>query len=82
VHAIKYSPQSDKIAIGGDDSMIRVWSKDDKLGIEGHDGCVTSLFWSKDGAYIFSGSADLTIRKWQFIDGKEVFVLRGHTPPR
>ena len=38
-----------------------------------------SLCWSKDGAHIFSGSSDRTIRKWQLIDGKEVFVLRGHT---
>ena len=44
VDAIKYSPQSDKIASGGDDSMIRVWSKDGKLLIEirGHDGWVHS----------------------------------------
>jgi len=40
---------------------------------------VNSLCWSKDGAHIFSGSSDRTIRKWQLIDGKEVFVLRGHT---
>jgi WD40 repeat protein len=81
VNAIKYSPQSDKIATGGDDRMIRVWSKDGKLLIEikGHDNSVNSLCWSKDGAHIFSGSSDDTIRKWQLIDGKEVFVLRGHT---
>ncbi|KAJ8589277.1 hypothetical protein M405DRAFT_700900, partial [Rhizopogon salebrosus TDB-379] len=40
---------------------------------------VFSLCWSKDGAYIFSGSADMTIRKRQSIDGKELVVLRGHT---
>jgi len=40
---------------------------------------VNSLCWSKDGTHIFSGSYDHTIRKWQLIDGKEVFVLRGHT---
>ena len=83
VNAIKYSPQSDKIATGGDDSMIRVCSKDGKLLIEikGHNNSVHSLCWSKDGAHIFSGSEDGTIRKWQLIDGKEVFVLRGHTHP-
>ena len=81
MNAIKYSPQSDKIATGREDSMIRVWSKDSKLLIEikGHDHKVNSLCWSKDGAHIFSGSSDGTIRKWQLIDGKEVFVLRGHT---
>jgi WD40 repeat protein len=81
VNAVKYCPQSNKIASGGEDSMIRVWSKDGKLLIEikGHDHRVGSLCWSKDGAHIFSGSMDGTIRKWQWIDGKEVFVLRGHT---
>ena len=81
VNAIKYSPQSDKIATGGQDSKIHIWSKDGKLLIEikGHHDWVNSLCWSKDGAYIFSGSGDRTIRKWQLIDGKEVFVLRGHT---
>ena len=81
VLAIKYSPQSDNFATGGDDDMIRVWSKNGKLliEIEGHDNLVSSLCWSKDGAHIFSGSDDRTIRKWQLIDGKEVLVLRGHT---
>jgi len=86
VNAIKYSPQCDKIASGGEDGIIRVWAKDGKLLIEinGHDNnhnMVYTLCWSKDGAHIFSGSADGTIRKWQLIDGKEVFVLRGHTHP-
>jgi WD40 repeat protein len=83
VNAIKYSPQSDKIATGGHDNMIRVWSKDGELLIQmkGHDNRVNSLCWSKDGAYIFSGSSDRTIRKWQLIDGKEAFVLQGHTQP-
>ncbi|KAG2747555.1 WD40 repeat-like protein [Suillus brevipes Sb2] len=81
IWTIKYSPQGDKFATGGD--IIRVWSKDGELliEIEGHDadGPVASLCWSKDGAYIFSGSFDQTIRKWQWIDGKELVVIRGHT---
>jgi WD40 repeat protein len=69
---------------GGNDGIIRVWSKDGELLIEikGHDSIyVMSLCWSKDGAYIFTGtmSVDQTIRKWQSIDGKELVVIRGHT---
>jgi WD40 repeat protein len=60
-----------------------VWSKDGELLIEikghVHELAVTSLCWSKDGAYIFSGSFDETIRKWQSVDGKELVVTRGHT---
>ena len=81
MYGVKYSPQGDKFASCGYDRGIRVWSKDGKLLIEikGHDDLVNSLCWSKDGAYIFSGSGDMTIRKWQSIDGKELVVLRGHT---
>ncbi|KAG2737530.1 WD40 repeat-like protein [Suillus brevipes Sb2] len=82
VMAVKYSPQGDKIISGGGRGRpICVWSRDGKLLIEikGYDAVVTSLCWSKDGAHIFSGSADHTIRKWRAIDGKELVVLRGHT---
>jgi WD40 repeat protein len=40
-----------------------------------------SLCWSKDGAHIFSGSLDNTIRKWRSIDGQELIVFQGHTNP-
>jgi WD40 repeat protein len=81
VYVVKYSLRGDTLASGGDDNIIQVWSKDSKLLIEikGHDSSVRSLCWSKDGAHIFSGSHDCTIRKWQLIDGKELVVLRGHT---
>ncbi|KAG2337198.1 WD40 repeat-like protein [Suillus weaverae] len=75
---IKYSPQSDKFASGGGDK-VRVWSKDSELLIEVDELLVSSLCWSKDGAYIFSGSYDHTIRKWQSIDSKELAVVQGHT---
>ncbi|KAG2342720.1 WD40 repeat-like protein [Suillus weaverae] len=80
VLAVKYSPQGDKFASGGA-GAICIWSKDGKLLIEikGHEREVTSLCWSKDGAYIFSGSGDHTIRKWRAIDGQELVVFRGHT---
>ncbi|KIK31668.1 hypothetical protein CY34DRAFT_19688 [Suillus luteus UH-Slu-Lm8-n1] len=80
VYAVKYSAQGDKFISGGR-GAICVWSRDGKLLIEikGHNAAVTSLCWSKDGAHIFSGSFDDTIRKWQAIDGRELVVLRGHT---
>ncbi|KAG2744190.1 WD40 repeat-like protein [Suillus brevipes Sb2] len=80
VEVVKYSPQGDKFISGGD-GPICVWSRDGKLLIEinGHDNAVRSLCWSKDGAHIFSGSFDYTIRKWRVMDGKELVVLRGHT---
>jgi WD40 repeat protein len=83
VWTIKYSPQGDEFASGGNDKMIRVWSKDGELliEVEGHDSWVISLCWSKDGAHIFSGSYDHTIRKWQSIDGEQLAFFHGHTQP-
>jgi WD40 repeat protein len=80
VNAVKYSPQGDKIISGGN-GPICVWSRNGKLlkEINGHDNAVTSLCWSKDGAHIFSGSGDYTIRIRRAIDGKELVVLQGHT---
>ncbi|KAJ8593360.1 WD40 repeat-like protein [Rhizopogon salebrosus TDB-379] len=81
VLVVKYSPQGDIFASGGTDNMIRVWSKEGGLltEIRGHDREVWSLCWTKDGAHIFSGSTDHTIRRWRSIDGGELAVLRGHT---
>jgi WD40 repeat protein len=81
VHVVKYSPQDGKFASGGADNIIRVWSRDSKLLIEirGHEYYVMSLCWSKDGAHIFSGARDMTVRKWQSDNAKELVVLRGHT---
>jgi WD40 repeat protein len=81
VHVVKCSPQGDTFASAGRDSMIRVWSKEGGLLIEirGDGRNVWSLCWTKDGAHIFSGSTDGTIRKWRSIDGAELAVLRGHT---
>jgi hypothetical protein len=80
VHTIRYSPQSDKFASGGDDNIISVWSTNNELLIEikGHEATVRSLRWTKDSAHIFSSSSDTTIRKWRSIDGEELFVLQGH----
>jgi WD40 repeat protein len=81
VFVIKYSSQGDTFTSGGENNMIRMWSKYGELLVEirGHDSWILSLCWSKDGQRIFSGSADLTIRKWRSIDGGELAVLRGHT---
>ncbi|KAG2342734.1 WD40 repeat-like protein [Suillus weaverae] len=83
VLAVKYSPQGDKFMSSGADGVVCIWSRNGKLLIEikGHERGVTSLCWSKDGAHIFSGSGDHTIRKWQVTDGQELVVFRGHTNP-
>jgi WD40 repeat protein len=79
VEAVKYSPRGDKFISGGN-GAICIWSRDGKLlmEIKGHDDTVTSLCWSKDGAYS-PGHMITRIRKWRSIDGKELVVLWDHT---
>lgn len=81
VSVVRYSPQGDKLASGGADKVICVWSTDGELLIEinEHDDWVMSLCWSNAGTHIFSASLDSTIRKWRSTDGKELAILRGHT---
>ncbi|KAG2747526.1 WD40 repeat-like protein [Suillus brevipes Sb2] len=81
VYAVRYSPQGDRIASAGENKVICVWSTDGELLIEinGHEGVVPALCWSKDGANIFSASYDNTIRKWRLLDGKELVVFWGHS---
>jgi len=45
---------------------------------KGHNGEVESVFVTPDGKYIVSGSADKTIKIWDFEKGEEIRTLRGH----
>ena len=44
----------------------------------GHKEGVFCLDFSADGQHLFSGSSDLTIRRWEVKNGKELFVYEGH----
>ncbi len=45
----------------------------------GHEGPITALAFSADGARLVSGSADKTARVWNLADGAEVAKFIGHT---
>ncbi len=46
--------------------------------ITGHEGEVTSVDVSPDGRYVLSGSADETVRLWDFEKGTELRAFQGH----
>ena len=47
--------------------------------LKGHTSFVRSATFSFDGAYIYSGSDDTTIRVWNVASGKCIKELKGHT---
>ncbi|MGH6923639.1 MAG: WD40 repeat domain-containing protein, partial [Propylenella sp.] len=61
-----------RIASGGLDGTVRLWTLDGKAAAEpftGHEGRVWSVAFSPDGTRIVSGGEDGTVRLWT-LDGK------------
>ncbi|MBT6153106.1 MAG: hypothetical protein HOK71_09535 [Planctomycetaceae bacterium] len=67
VTALATGKSSSRIAIGGSDNSIRLWSLKTGTEVErltGHTGAVLALALSADATSLFSGSADKTARRW------------------
>ncbi|MBL1202440.1 MAG: hypothetical protein FWK04_26070 [Nostoc sp. GBBB01] len=67
VTSIAFSPDSQYIVSGGDDTTVRLWDLQGKPIIRtilGHKGPVSSVVFSPDGQHIASGSEDGTVRLW------------------
>ena len=83
VNTLAWSPDSKRIASGGDDSTVQVW---DALGgdgghmytYRGHRSGLTAVPWSPDGRRIASGSYDQTVQVWDAADGGHVYIYHGH----
>jgi len=66
---------------GGNGGVVRKWpGRGGELAeatYEGHEDAVTCL--TAQGAYLFSGSADCTVRVWDALRAEELKVVRVHT---
>ncbi len=81
VHALALSPSGGSIAVGGEDSIVRVWSaKNGALRgkMIGHEGAVHALAYSPDGQRIASGGKDGTVRIWSAKTFQLEKTLTGH----
>ncbi|MBN2255097.1 MAG: caspase family protein [Deltaproteobacteria bacterium] len=79
---IRYGGPGGKYLISsdGDDYILKLWeiAKGDRVMIfSGHTGKITSLAFSPDGRYVYSGSMDKTIRQWDVATGKELRRIAG-----
>lgn len=65
--ALALSYNGDQLLSGGDDNSVYLWSTDTGQPIaqySGHQDRITSIAFSGDEKYIFSGSRDKTIKRW------------------
>ncbi len=69
VNSVVYSPSGTQIASGSEGKRVRLWdvSSGECLSvIQEFTGAVKSVVWKamRDGAYLVTGSADKSVRKW------------------
>lgn len=81
VLSVAYSPDGQRLATGGGDGEIMLWSLDGTplLSCDGHSGRVWSVAFSPDGQRLASGGDDHTVRLWDVATGRCLQTLRGHT---
>ena len=74
VNAIVLSPDFTMVAIGGDDTQVRIFDTKTwelRFLFTGHDAAITGLGWSKDSKGLAAGDASGTIHRWD-VFGKKV----------
>jgi serine/threonine protein kinase len=82
VYCVAWSPDGRRIASGGADRTVQVWTA--KAGrhiytYPGHIAEVYALAWSPDSRRIASASYDKTVRVWDALTGEHLYTYQGHT---
>ena len=81
ITAAAISPDGNQIAVGlWDAPYLKLYDLQKKTTTEliGHGAWVTTLAFSGEGATVYSGSGDQTIRIWDVSKGKLRAIYRGH----
>ena len=87
VQVIQFSPNSDRIAVGRRDTVIKVYDLtargvgDEPFVLQGHQLGITQIAFAPNGEWLATGSQDNTVRLWNLSSSKvspESVVLYGH----
>lgn len=87
VQVIRFSPNSDRLAIGRKDAVVGVYDltargvNDDPIVLRGHQLGITQIAFAPSGEWIATGSQDNTVRLWDLSNSKspaESATLYGH----
>src|SRR5205823_3817447 len=85
IRCVMWSPDSTRLASGGDDGSVCLWGAEDGVLLErwqGHQGVVASVAWSLDGKWLASGGGGRggeELFVWDVQRGEVVQRMSGHT---
>ncbi len=82
IFAVAWSPDSTRIASGGNDNTIQVWNATTGKRLvtyTGHLGSVWAVAWSPDGTRIASGGNDGTVQVWNAMSGQRLLTSTRQT---
>jgi WD40 repeat protein/serine/threonine protein kinase/tetratricopeptide (TPR) repeat protein len=77
--AVSWSPDGRRLAVAGNDQIIRLWDADAgrRVGtLRGHAGVVAAIAWRPDGRQLASASHDGTVKLWDADTEHEVITIR------
>jgi serine/threonine protein kinase/Tol biopolymer transport system component len=80
IFCVAWGPDSKRLVTGSGDHLVKVWEVSDwkQRRLIGHNGEVTSVTWSADGAKIASSGRDGSVMLWNPKSSKPIRTLRGH----